>query len=262
MAALVQVIRRAGARMSGLLYVVSTPLGNVEDITLRALRVLKHVDVIAAEDPGQIQRLFRHYRIRTPVTSYHNLNKEEKAPVFLDRLEKGHSLALVCDAGTPLVCDPGAYLVRRALNAGIRVVPVPGPSAILAALAVSGFPGSPFVFRGFLPTAQAARRRALRAMRNDPCTSVLFESGPRLSATLLEIAAVSPRRQMVLACNLTKPDEVLLCGTARDVSRQWEASDRQHGLSEITLVVSGSAGAGKRGTGRKKRATRRGVSGS
>src|SRR5574341_18993 len=153
--------------MAGILYIVGTPIGHPDDITLRAVRILKRVAIVAAEDPRCTQALFVRHAIHTPLTSYHNLNKEDKTPVLIRRLAEGQSVALVSDAGTPMISDPGAFLVTRALEAGIRVTPVPGPSAVLAALSASGLAGEAFVFLGSLPERAGPRRRLLLEMRGD-----------------------------------------------------------------------------------------------
>ncbi len=222
--------------MKGALYIVSTPIGNLEDITLRALRVLREVHVVVAEDPGYTEALFRHHSIATPLTSYHAPGKEDKSAVLLKRLEDGHAVALVSDAGTPLVGDPGAYLVAQAIKAGIRVVPIPGPSAGLAALSASGMPADTFVFQGFLPRTRDGRRRTLKAMRTDPRPHVLFETAERLDATLAEMIVVLGHRRLVLACDLTGPDEDFLRGTIREIRRRCRSQPIQ---TEVTLVVKG-----------------------
>ena len=223
--------------MAGTLYIVGTPIGNPDDITLRAVRILKRVAIVAAEDPRCTQALFARHAIHTPLTSYHNLNKEDKAPVLIRRLEEGRSMALVSDAGTPMISDPGAFLVTRAVAAGIRVVPVPGPSAVLAALSASGLAGEAFVFLGSLPRQAASRRRLLLRMRGDQCPLVLFESPRRLRRTLREILAVLGNRRMALARDLTKSDESIVRGTAEELLRGLAS---RPGPSEITLVVEGS----------------------
>ncbi len=225
--------------MTGILYLVSTPIGNFEDITVRALRVLKEVQVVVAEDPGCTAKLLRHHGIDTSLTSYHGPQKEEKTAVLVKRLKDGHAVALVSDAGTPLVSDPGAYLVTQAINAGIRVVPVPGPSACVAALSASGMPADTWVFQGLLPRQRAPRRRVLNAMRKDPRTQVLFESAESLDATLAEIISVRGNRRVVLARDLTGPDEEFVRGTAKEVRRTCRSVRIR---SEVTLVMKGSRG--------------------
>ena len=227
----------AKKNMSGHLYVVSMPIGNFEDITLRALRVLKRVHVVAAEDPNRTKKLFDHYGVHTPLTSYHNLNKEEKTPILLRLLEEGQAVAVVCDAGTPVISDPGSFLVSRATKAGVRVVPIPGPSATLAALAVSGMAGNSFVFQGYLPKQPRMRHRVLRAMRSDPRTQILFETLERLPFTLSELASWLGNRRMVLARDLSGADEQVVAGTAKELHEKCGSALAS---VEVTLVVKGA----------------------
>lgn len=223
--------------MAGVLYIVSTPIGNLEDLTFRALRVLKEVAIAAAEDTRHTKALFAHYSINTPLTSYHDFNKEEKAPVLVKRLQEGQSVALVSDAGTPVISDPGYFLITQALAAGIRVVPIPGPSAVLAALAASGLPSDAFVFKGFLPRKPGPRRRALEAVRGERCTLIFFESPHRIRPTLEAVHEVLGNRQVVLAREMTKTYEEFLRGTAEEVLQALGARPIR---GEITLVVEGN----------------------
>ncbi len=221
----------------GVLYVVSTPIGDPRDITLRALDVLKSVDLVAAEDPARTQALLRGHGIGALLTSYHNLNKEEKTAVLLRRMEEGSAVALVCDAGTPLVGDPGSYLVAKALRAGFPVRPVPGASAVLAALSASGMPVDAFVFAGVLPRQRKTRRQRLRTIRKDPRPHVLFVSAESLLAALEDIWFLLGNRRLVLACNLTKPDERFLRGTAKQLRTRCTS---EVVAGELTLIVGGS----------------------
>ena len=223
--------------MAGTLYLVSMPIGHPDDLTLRALHILRNVRIIAAEEPAQTQPLLAAHSIETPLTSYHDRNKEEKAPVLVSRLADGESVALIAQAGTPAVVDPGLFLVRQALASGIRVVPVPGPSAALAALPVSGLPADRFVFEGFLPTRSEGRRRSLEALRHEPRTLVLFETPARVRSTLGAIRSLLGNRRLLLAHDLTRPNEELLRGTVDDVLRTLGARSL-HG--EVTLVVEGA----------------------
>ncbi|MBI3603209.1 MAG: 16S rRNA (cytidine(1402)-2'-O)-methyltransferase [Nitrospirae bacterium] len=222
--------------MAGSLYIVSTPIGNWEDITLRAIRILRDAAIVAAEDTQHTQALCERYGIQTPLTSYHNLNKEDKTPLLIRRLQEGQDVALVSDTGTPVVSDPGAWLITQALKAGIRVIPVPGPSAILAALSVSGLPTEPFLFQGFIPRQATARRRLLETLSRERRTLVLFESPDRLLATLETIGAMFGRRRIVLAKDLTKPSEELIRGTAAEVLRAVTSRPRD---GDITLIIEG-----------------------
>jgi 16S rRNA (cytidine1402-2'-O)-methyltransferase len=246
--------------MAGILYIVSTPIGNFEDCTFRAVRTLRDVAIVAAEDPLQTRKLFEHYAIDTPLTSYHNLNKEEKAPVLVRCLQEGQSVALVSDAGTPVLSDPGACLVAQALQSGIRVIPVPGPSAIPAALAVSGWPCEAFIFAGSLPSKAELRSRLLKALEREPRTVVLFVSSDRLQSTLEAVSAALGNRRIVLATDLTKPSEELIRGTVAQVLRAVAARPLD---GEITLVIEGSRGKERtRSTGKDRQATRPRASGS
>lgn len=224
--------------MAGQLYLVSTPIGNPEDLTIRALRVLCEVSLIAAEDTRVTQRLLHYYGVNTPLTSYHNENKEEKTPILLDKLRhESQSIALVSDSGTPLICDPGRYLVTHALERGIQVRPVPGASAFLAALVSSGFPVEAFAFEGVLPMHRQAWRRLFEARRLDPRTFVLFIQPHRAIAVLQVLRQVLGNRRIVLAQDLTTPDERFLRGTVDQVLHEV----RKHGVgNEITLVVEGN----------------------
>lgn len=224
----------ASGRGRGSLYVVAVPIGHADDLTIRARRVLENVDWVLAEDPATSQRLLAHHRIATPLTSYHNLNKEEKTPVVLARLREGHSMALVCDAGTPLVCDPGAYLVGQVRGAGLAVVPVPGPSAVIAALSVAGVSAETFVFAGTLPPGGPRRRAFLSALRTEPRTQVVFASARDLPAILKAVRSSTPARPVTVASQLTRPGERVVSGTVREV----EARRGRAGMKgELTIVI-------------------------
>ncbi|WP_447976603.1 16S rRNA (cytidine(1402)-2'-O)-methyltransferase [Candidatus Nitrospira bockiana] len=232
--------------MPGTLYVVATPIGNPDDLTPRARRVLAQVHVIAAETPSVTRDLLDRYGIAADITSYQQDNKETKTAVILARLREGRDAALVCDAGTPVVADPGAYLVGRTLAAGFPVVPVPGPSALVAALSVSGFSGDEFTFLGLMPDAAAARRRLYDAVTRALHTTILFASGARLPVILDALRLRIGARRIVLAANLTTADEVLVRGSASDLlhgSAAWslKADD------QVTILVEGR----RRAEGRK-----------
>jgi 16S rRNA (cytidine1402-2'-O)-methyltransferase len=222
--------------MAGILYIVSTPIGNLEDISFRALRILKEVAIVAAEDTRHTKTLLTHYGINTPLTSYHDFNKEEKAPVLLERLKEGRSVALVSDAGTPTISDPGYFLITQVLAAGLRVVPVPGASALLAALAASGLPTDAFVFEGFLPRKAGPRRRLLESLREERRTVVVFESPHRLRSSLEVIREVLGARRIVLARELTKLHEEVLRGTAEELLKELDTRTLK---GELTLVLEG-----------------------
>lgn len=234
--------------MSGRLHIVSTPIGNLGDLTLRAIRVLKKASCIAAEDPARTKPLLEQYGIQTPVTSYQNQNKEEKAPVLLKRLQEGQDVALVVDAGTPTVVDPGALLVALALEAGIRVVPVPGASAILAALSIAGLPCDAFVFAGTLPDKTGLRRRMLEALAGERRTLVIFESADRLRSALETMRDLFGPRRLVLAKDLTRSTEQVLRGSAQELldAPVWPV------VGDVTLVVEGSRRRGRKKRERKK----------
>jgi len=200
--------------MSGTLYVVATPIGNLEDITLRALRVLREAGLIACEDTRQTRKLLDHYGIRTPTLSYHEHNEAARTPELIEKLLEGTSIALVSDAGTPLISDPGYRLVAAAVQAGIRVEPVPGAAAITAALSASGLPTDAFHFAGFLPARPAQRRKALMRLKDEQATLVFYEAPHRIREMLEDIEQVLGPRPVVLAREVTKVHEEFLRGTA------------------------------------------------
>ena len=203
--------------MSGTLYLVATPIGNLEDITLRALRVLREADLVACEDTRQTRKLLDHYGIQKPTVSYHEHNETVRAPELIERLEAGASVALVSDAGTPLVSDPGYRLVTQAVAKGIRVEPLPGPSAALAALAASGLPTDEFHFGGFLPPRSTQRRKTLERLKDEPASLVFYEAPHRLLETLADIEEVLGPRAVVVAREITKLHEEFLRGTAAEL---------------------------------------------
>lgn len=231
------------------LYVCATPIGNLEDVTFRLLRVLREVAVIGAEDTRRTRQLCARYDIHTPLVSCHEHNEEQRAAEFLAYLRQGRSVAYVTDAGTPGVSDPGAALVRRIRAAGFPVVPVPGPSAVTAALSVSGFPADAFRVEGFLPRRGRARDEALRRIAEEPLPVVLFEAPHRIAATLADLAAHLGDRPLCVARELTKEHETTLAGPARQVAAAFRQEDAR---GELTLVVgpltAAAAGAGESGT--------------
>ena len=216
----------------GTVYVVATPIGNLDDLSPRAQQVLREVELIACEDTRHTAVLCQRFGIATPRVSLHAHNEAKRIPELLEKLARGASLALVSDAGTPLVSDPGERLVRAALDAGAAVVPVPGPSALLAALVASGFATRPFAFAGFLPRKGAERTRALAALAAFPGTLVLFEAPNRAAATLADLARALGPRRAVLARELTKRHETLTRGRLGEVAL---ADPR----GELTIVVEG-----------------------
>ena len=226
----------AEASRPGTLYVVATPIGNLEDVTLRALRILTEVDLIAAEDTRRTRRLLAHYNIDTPLTSYYDQIERKKAPVLLDKLRAGQSIGLVSDAGTPGIADPGYRLVRGAWQAGICVVPIPGPSMLTALLSVGGLPTDRCAFEGFLPAKQGQRRKALLRLQTEARTIVVFESPHRLAETLADMHDLWGDRQVVIGRELTKRFEEVLRG------RLGELQTRLHGRQikgEVALLVAG-----------------------
>ena len=225
--------------MPGRLYLVATPIGNLEDITYRAVRVLGEVEVIACEDTRQTRKLLDHYGIAKPTISYHEHNEAGRAAELVERLVAGTSVALVSDAGMPLVSDPGYRLVRAAIEAGVPVEPVPGPSAALAALAASGLPTDAFHFAGFLPAKAGQRARALEALQDESATLIFYEAPHRVLEALDAIAEVLGPRPVVAARELTKVHEEYLRGTAAEVRDQLAARGSIKG--EFTLLVGKAA---------------------
>lgn len=229
------------------LYIVATPIGNLEDITLRALRILGEVAVIAAEDTRHSRQLLAHHGIERPLLALHEHNEEAQAPRLVQRIRAGESVALVTDAGTPLLSDPGYRLVRLAIENGVPVVPVPGPSAVTAALSVCGLPTDRFAFEGFLPAKRAARLARLQALRHEPRTLVLFETGRRLEDALADLdEAFGPAREAAVCRELTKRFETVLRGPLAAV-RERVAEDADQRRGEFVLVVAGAGTAPQEG---------------
>ena len=220
----------------GTLYVVSTPIGNREDITLRALRILKEVDLIAAEDTRHTSGLLKHFGIQTPLTSYFEGNELKKKEFILSKLRQGYPVALVSDAGTPGISDPGFRLIQAAIENEISIVPIPGPSAVIAALSVSGLPTDAFLFRGFLPHKSKKRRDLLEQLQEGRETIILYESPHRIIETLKDISDILGDRQMVLVRELTKIYEEVLRGRVSGIRNQITGRKIK---GEITLVISG-----------------------
>lgn len=231
--------RTRAVNESGTLYVVATPLGNLKDITLRALEVLKGSDLIAAEDTRRTQKLLSAYDLHVPLTSYHEHNKQAKSRLLIDRLLRGEKVGLVTDGGTPGISDPGRELVQQAREAGIQVVPIPGPSAVTCALSVSGMEGGAFVFLGFLPRRRSRRRRILEETATQGRTVVLYESPYRIKKLLSEIKELLGDVEVFLTRELTKIHEELLSGT---VSQVLQGLGEREVLGEITLILAPSEG--------------------
>ncbi len=220
----------------GKLYVVATPIGNLEDITLRAVRILGEVSLIAAEDTRRTRILLKHYDIRTPLTSLYEQNESTKAPFLIGKIKDGQTIACVSDAGTPAISDPGYLLIRQALDAGIEIVPIPGPSALITALSVSGLPMDHFVFQGFLPDKKGKKKAVLLSIKDDPRTQIFYESPKRLLATLQDIMALLGNRFVVAARELTKVYEEVVRGDVAQVLRAFAGKTVK---GEITLIVAG-----------------------
>ena len=222
--------------MKGILYIVSTPIGNLEDITLRALRVLKEVDVIAAEDTRHSLKLLNHYSISKPLISYWGEKEKVKAEETLHMLNSGKTVALITDAGTPGISDPGNVLIRKAIEEGIRVIPIPGPTAVIAALSISGFSTDAFIFRGFLPVKASQRLRELQGLSLDPRTIVLYEAPHRLFETLADISEAFDDRRVVVIKEITKFYEEAFRGTANVVLELLESSKL---AGEYVIILEG-----------------------
>ena len=222
--------------MSGILYIVSTPIGNLEDISFRAIRILKEAAIIAAEDTRRTKKLCTYYQIGTPLTSFHDFNKEEKTDVLLDRLRGGNDVALVCDAGTPLISDPGYYLVKHAVEENIPMVPIPGPSSVLAALCVSGLATDRFIFEGFVPRKPGVREKFFEKLQPEVGTIIVFETQHRILKTLRAIHKTMGNRQVVLTRELTKLNEEIMRGNVEELCQTLEGKTIK---GEITLVIQG-----------------------
>jgi 16S rRNA (cytidine1402-2'-O)-methyltransferase len=226
--------------MMGTLFLVAVPIGNPDDLSARARETLRGADVVAAEDTRHFATLARHHGLAPRAVSYHDHNEADRTRELLDRLRAGDDVALVTDAGTPLVSDPGYRLVRAAIDAGIDVTSIPGASAVTTALAASGLPPHPFRFLGFLPRTAAARRAQLEALAADPATLVAFEAPRRLTDALRDALAVLGDRPACLARNLTKPHERYQRGTLSQLVAELEVEGEVRG--ECTIVIGGAAG--------------------
>lgn len=225
--------------MAGRLYICPTPIGNLEDITLRTIRVLREVDLIIAEDTRRSRILLQRYNIETPFTrSYYQGVEEERAEEVIELLEEGKDVALISDAGTPLISDPGYPLVRLALERGIEVVALPGPTALIPALIVSGFPPDRFAFDGMLPRRQGRLRRYLEGLQTEPRTVIVYESPHRILKTLTVMAEVLPEREVVICRELTKLHEEVLRGRPAELLETLKQRERVKG--ELVLVLRGA----------------------
>ena len=220
--------------MNGILYIVSTPIGNLEDITLRALKVLKEVDLIAAEDTRRTKGLLNHYEISKPLTSYFSHNEKEKGEYLLNKLKNGENIALVSDAGTPGISDPAYSLIKLALDNNIKVHPIPGPAGVITALSVSGLPTDKFIFEGFLPRKSGRRLKRLESFINEDRTIIIYESPYRILATLQEIKNILGNRSIVVAREMTKVYEEVIRGSVEEVMQKLRGRIIK---GEITLIV-------------------------
>ena len=224
--------------MSGILYIVATPIGNLSDITIRALEILKKVDAVLAEDTRHTKKLFDHYEIDSPLVAFHEHNENEKVDYILAQIGSGKSLALVSDAGTPLISDPGYNLVLEAKKNGISVVPIPGPSALIAALSSSGIESNNFTFFGFLPSKQSARLRLLKTKKSLNETIIFYESPKRILAALMDMLEVfGEKRQVCLAKEITKSFETILNDNLVNLI-EYLTSDSSHQKGEFVIIIS------------------------
>ena len=224
---------------TGTLYMVATPLGNMEDMTFRAVRVLEEASLIAAEDTRRTRKILNRHGLSTRLISYREQNHKKAMPQILAELKEGHNVALVTDAGTPGVSDPGRELVRDARKIGVRVIPIPGPSAVAAAMSVAGLPADSYVFAGFLPSKQKARRDALVELKEVEKTLVFFEAPHRLAETLRDAADILGDREAVICREMTKLNEEYTPGGLTELAAEANAGNAQV-KGEITLVVAGA----------------------
>lgn len=220
--------------MSGKLYIVATPIGNLDDITIRALNVLKEVDVIAAEDTRHTLKLLNHFEITKPLISYHRHNEETKKDVLIDKLMNGESIALVSDAGTPGICDPGEEVIKQAIEERVDVVPIPGACAFVNALVSSGISTKEFVFLGFLPLNKKLRRQKLEEIENESKTIIIYEAPHKLKTTLEDLSKILENRQIVLAREITKIHEEFIRGTVNDIIKIQDSLK-----GEMVIIIEG-----------------------
>ena len=224
--------------MSGILYIVATPIGNLSDITIRAVEILKKVDAVLAEDTRPTKKLFDHYEIDSPLVAFHEHNENEKVDYILAQIGSGKSFALVSDAGTPLISDPGYNLVLEAKKNGISVVPIPGPSALIAALSSSGIESNNFTFFGFLPSKQSARLKLLKTKKSLNETIIFYESPKRILAALMDMLEVfGEKRQVCLAKEITKSFETILNDNLVNLI-EYLTSDSSHQKGEFVIIIS------------------------
>lgn len=233
---------RVEEKKDGKLYIVATPIGNLEDITLRAIRILKEVNLVAAEDTRRTKVLFNRYEIKTHLVSLHAHNEHKKVPAIVEKILNGMSVAYCCDAGTPGISDPGYLLIKRAIEKGVQVVPIPGPSAIITAISVSGLPTQSFVFLAFLPPKPSKRKDMLQKLINEPRTMIFFESPRRLRESLEDVKKTLGNRRVVICLELTKVHERFIRGYLEDVLMSLKDCSLK---GEVTVIVEG-AGEGEK----------------
>lgn len=221
---------------TGILYLCATPIGNLEDITLRALRILKEVDLIAAEDTRVTRKILTHYQIKTTITSYHQHNRVKKGKYLIDLLQKGTNIALVSDAGMPGVSDPGYDLVCLAIENKIPIVPIPGPTAILTALVISGFPTKHFIYEGFLPGSRKNRVKLLKKLKEEERVMIFFESPHRILKSLNDILEILGDRQIAIMRELTKKFEEVIRGSVSEIIAKFNLTSPK---GELTIVLPG-----------------------
>ena len=231
--------------MSGTLFIVATPIGNLDDITFRAVETLKSVDLVLAENTRHSQKILNHFNIKTPISAFHDYNEREKCNTVIDKLKQGDSIALISDAGTPLISDPGYILVSAAKKNSVNVVPIPGPSALIAALSASGIPSDSFSFFGFLPSKQNARIKTLKTFASRPETIIVYESPKRIMATLTDMLFVfGEEREVCLAKELTKTFETILTTNISNLI-DYISADPGHQKGEFVLLISSTAKKGQ-----------------
>ena len=221
--------------MKGKLYIVATPIGNLEDISLRALRILKEVDLIAAEDTRQTLKLLNHFEINKPLISYHRHNEEIKSEILIEKLENGENIALVSDAGTPGICDPGEEIIKKAIDNNIEVIPIPGACAMINALIASGISTKEFTFFGFLPLNKKLRKQKLDEIENSQKTIIIYEAPHKMESTLKDLKEILNKRKIVLARELTKIHEEFI---RKDVDQILENISNLKG--EMILIIEGN----------------------
>jgi len=224
--------------MIGKLFIVATPIGNLNDITFRAIEVLKNVDIVLAEDTRQSKKLFAHFEISTPIRAFHEHNEREKTKAIIGEIYSGKSIALISDAGTPLISDPGYFLVAQAKKEGLKVVPIPGPSALISALSASGLASDSFTFLGFLPSKQTARVKLLKSLVSRTETSIFYESPKRILATLTDMRRIfGDSRKVCLAKELTKVFETIHTGSIPNLI-EYLTIDQNHQKGEFVILIS------------------------